>query len=204
MTKVTDDSIMVTAIKLFKQDGFESVTVNALCRACQITKPTFYYHFKGKEELISRYFRKLVTALPGQLLAQNNHLDPLTKIYQFYEMTIAVTRELGPDLYSQLYITNLKQNQHTFDFSESTNRYVTQLIKDAQQQGLVTNQSTPESLYLNSVLLFEGYELNWCFQQGAFDPVPMVTSGLATLFDVPVESRPAQGATMQLFGDRDD
>ncbi|GAX06737.1 TetR family transcriptional regulator [Secundilactobacillus pentosiphilus] len=184
MTKATDASIMSTAIQLFKQSSFDQVTINEICTKCDITKPTFYYHFENKDQLISTYFRTLITRLPQELLATNAGENDLEKIYTFYERTIGVITEMGPDLYSQLYVSNLKRNQHTFDFNDSTDRYVTTLIQQAQKAGIIQNQSEAAELYTNSVLLFEGYEINWCFQSGNFDVVPYFERGLEILFEV--------------------
>lgn len=182
MTKATDNSIMTTAIDLFKAQQFEQVTVNDICQACGITKPTFYYHFSNKDQLISRYFRGLVEQLPAKLRRQNGAQNPLERIYDFFQQTIQVIQTLGPDLYSQLYISNLKTNQHTFDFSEAINKYVTELISQAQASGLINNPASAVTLYRNSVFLFEGYEINWCFQKGEFDAFSATKQGLAVLF----------------------
>lgn len=184
MTKATDQSIMTTAIKLFKATQFEQVTINDICRACDITKPTFYYHFNSKDQLISTYFRSLVVKLPAQLQRQDGPQDPLERIYDFYQQTIGIIATLGPDLYSQLYIANLKTNQHTFDLSESTNKYVTDLIQQAQQAGSIKNHAPAAEMYRSSVMLFEGVEINWCFQKGDFDAFVATKQALAVLFMV--------------------
>lgn len=41
----TKELIRDTAIELFKKYGYEKVTIQQICKACQITKRTFYYHF---------------------------------------------------------------------------------------------------------------------------------------------------------------
>ena len=40
----TKNKIFETAGKLFKEKGYENVTINNICEACGITKTTFYYH----------------------------------------------------------------------------------------------------------------------------------------------------------------
>ena len=37
---------------MFKENGYENVTVLQICKAAGITKRTFYYHFSSKDEII--------------------------------------------------------------------------------------------------------------------------------------------------------
>lgn len=44
--------ILKTALKLFSQNGYYSVTVNDIIKEVDITRPTFYQHFKNKENIV--------------------------------------------------------------------------------------------------------------------------------------------------------
>ena len=48
----TKERILEEAIKLFKEYGYDNVTVMQICDAAKITKRTFYYHYRSKEQLI--------------------------------------------------------------------------------------------------------------------------------------------------------
>ena len=52
MAKNTKEKIRQQAISLFKENGYENVTVLQICKAAGITKRTFYYHFSSKDEII--------------------------------------------------------------------------------------------------------------------------------------------------------
>ncbi len=45
------ERILQDGWELFQQKGYRGVSVDELCRRCQITKPTLYYYFKDKENL---------------------------------------------------------------------------------------------------------------------------------------------------------
>jgi AcrR family transcriptional regulator len=199
MTKVTDDGIIETAIQLFKQTSYDNVKVTDICTACKITKRAFYYHFENKDQLISAYFRKLVVQVPMILKTQDSDLNPLKSIYEFYHQNIEVINTSGPDLYRQLYHINLDNDQHAFDFSESSHKYVTELIQTAQTQHLIENMADPDELFTSSVLLFEAIQLNWCFQQASFDTFPYVKRNLEILFQVPFEHRDPDLQKFQLY-----
>ena len=49
----TKERIRECAIKLFKENGYDNVTVVQICEAAGITKRTFYYHYESKEQLVN-------------------------------------------------------------------------------------------------------------------------------------------------------
>ena len=48
----TKAEIIKTALRLFSQKGYYAVTVNDIIKEVNITRPTFYQHFKNKENII--------------------------------------------------------------------------------------------------------------------------------------------------------
>ena len=57
-----------TMKELMKQKPIDRIRVTDICRAAQIQRPTFYYHFKDKHELIAWIF--------FQNAPQSDLLDP--------------------------------------------------------------------------------------------------------------------------------
>jgi AcrR family transcriptional regulator len=57
MLKSTDRSSredwINAALKLLAKSGLEAITIDALCKSLGITKGSFYWHFKGRQELLS-------------------------------------------------------------------------------------------------------------------------------------------------------
>jgi AcrR family transcriptional regulator len=51
----TRQSIVAAAAKLFYGEGIRAVSIDAVAEAAGITKKTFYYHFRSKDELIAAY-----------------------------------------------------------------------------------------------------------------------------------------------------
>lgn len=45
------DTILWTASMLFMENGYESVSLQQIAKACQVTKASIYYHFTSKPEL---------------------------------------------------------------------------------------------------------------------------------------------------------
>jgi AcrR family transcriptional regulator len=57
MPKSTDRSSredwINAALKLLAENGLDAITIDALCKSLGLTKGSFYWHFKGRQELLS-------------------------------------------------------------------------------------------------------------------------------------------------------
>jgi AcrR family transcriptional regulator len=51
----TRDRILEAASKLFYGDGVHAVSIDAVAERAGVTKRTFYYHFRSKDDLIAAY-----------------------------------------------------------------------------------------------------------------------------------------------------
>lgn len=53
----TKEVILEQALYLFQKDGYESVTMRDLAKACNSSLGSFYYHFRNKEEIVLELFK---------------------------------------------------------------------------------------------------------------------------------------------------
>lgn len=181
---VTKQKIIDTAFMLFQNKEYEKVTVNDICDACGISKTTFYYHLQSKEEIISSFFESVTKGLSTRLLdllAAENYWE---QIMVCFETLIEASAKIGPDLYSQLYIINLREDKGTFDYDEQLTKVAVLLIERAQKEGQIRNQSPALSLYRSAAHMFEGYELWWCIKKGSFDRKKAIRGAMEDIFDV--------------------
>ncbi|MCV2491213.1 TetR/AcrR family transcriptional regulator [Geodermatophilus sp. YIM 151500] len=67
----TSERIAATAMRLFQEQGFDSVSVSAIAAEAGVTVPTFYAHFASKENvLISLPTREELAAVLARLPAE--------------------------------------------------------------------------------------------------------------------------------------
>ncbi|HKM06571.1 MAG TPA: TetR/AcrR family transcriptional regulator, partial [Sphaerochaeta sp.] len=90
--------------QLFKQKGYDAVTVNDICQACNITKPTFYYHIKSKQDILLHLYDPIVDNLTPILCQMLHTSSSWDQISLLFEHLIDNMITLGPDLNSQLLI----------------------------------------------------------------------------------------------------
>ena len=68
----THQRIFDEALRLFRERGFDSVSVGEIARAAQVSVPTFYAHYESKDHLIlalpaPEVVEQAVLAVPGDL-----------------------------------------------------------------------------------------------------------------------------------------
>ncbi len=179
--------IITTAFKLFQEQGYTKVTVDAIAAACGITKPTFYNKFRSKDDLIASYFKQMTEDLSLSMVSMAEEDSYWGRIIKGYKTLMDWSLQFGHDMYSQLFITNLKTDRGTFNLSIPLAKTMITLIEKAQDAGQIRNPRPAEDLYTASVHLTYGYGVYWCIKGGNFDLFPQIKKALGDLYDVAPE-----------------
>ena len=167
--KITKEEISKAAIHLFLEKGYSHVTIQDICDEIKITKPTFYNYISSKEELILDLYDVTISSLVSntyQLVDVDTHYEQLLVIFS---TLIRDTKKYGYDLFSQMFIANLKENHHSFDMRDNLTTLCILIIKKAQDKKEILNTSSPEILYLAIAHMFTGFEALWCINKGIED-----------------------------------
>ncbi|WP_162523533.1 TetR/AcrR family transcriptional regulator [Calorimonas adulescens] len=184
----TSERIIDCALELFKQRGFDNVTINDICNAVNITKRTFYYHFKSKDDLLGKFYTKVYDLNKqsiSRLLSASNFWEQIWIIVGDY---VDYTIQYGHEILKQVFKANLNENKGTFSLEDAlVQQLLLPIIKKAQEAGHVRNQSSPESLYEATCHIVIGIAVMWCIHNGGFDEKSIILSNLEALFDVPPE-----------------
>lgn len=84
--KEKKDQIILSAIKVFVEKGFEKTTVNDIAQAVGIGKGTIYEYFKSKEEIIDYSFQYFINAMDINferiLLSKTKAKEKLVQIFR--------------------------------------------------------------------------------------------------------------------------
>jgi AcrR family transcriptional regulator len=108
-TEETDKKreIRHTAVELFKQNGYDNVTLNDICRACHISKNTFYYYFTGKDDLIRQLLKPPVQLNSTVLMRIMAIEDPYDQLIELYTLSVRHFASMGPEIARKLLAENL-------------------------------------------------------------------------------------------------
>jgi len=178
------DLIMETALKLFKEKGFEETSISDICRAADISRSSFYFVFQDKNEIIHEIYRQVVASgedLTMMLLSAENDID---RIWALAVKYIIVWEDFGPEMCSVLCRLDLKQELDWVHERRRAVPWFVPLVRSAQKAGLIRNQSSPEELSLVLVGAFSQACYEWCRSRGAFPFRPMARKVMETVLDV--------------------
>ncbi|NYB75766.1 TetR/AcrR family transcriptional regulator [Sedimentibacter hydroxybenzoicus DSM 7310] len=178
-----------TAYELFQEQGYDNTSVKNICEACGISKPTFYYYLKSKEELLSCFFNQLTDELATHMMDMVVAENYWEQIWAGFKTLMIRSKGFGQDLYAQLFISNLKENKGTFDVNESLMHTMVILVERAQKSGQIRNQTPAEDLYRDSIYLNIGYGVRWCIEKGSFDLLSEFRAALENMYDIAPEFR---------------
>jgi len=193
-TSESKQRIILTAMDLIKEKGYESVTINDICNNADISKTTFYYYFKSKDDLLLQFYKIPADAMMDNLsliLMEENNIEQFWKLI---EPMMDFIVENGTEITK--HIVYALTNQHIEPFNISRFRQDrmdigVKIIERAQSSGEIRNSSDP-SLLLNSAhgqivstILF------WCSRNGEFDFKNAVRLSIEVCFDLKPELRKA-------------
>jgi len=186
--KCTKEDLVSKAIELFKQKGFENITVSQICQACHVTKGSFYHHFKTKNEVLLSYYSILLknpTAMMVDVLGTKSHKEQLWMVLEY---SIDATLKLGPDLLYNMIIADMEQGATLFtpnaaalerdtkDYGEISFK----LIEMAQKQKEILSERSPEELWFAYISGLIGIAMHWSAGGGIYDE----KKALRNLFDI--------------------
>lgn len=168
--KNTKNRIIECSIELFRQFGYNQVTIEDICKESGITKSTFYYYFKSKDALLanfSLYSDSYVEKNFNQMIVSSNYVEQL---WNFYKISTNPTFSAGFEISKQIFISNLNEDHHYFAPGD-VKLWETEklLIMKAQEYKQIQNTAPADELAETLVYAMEGVTLVWCIKNGRFD-----------------------------------
>ncbi|MGH0054529.1 MAG: TetR/AcrR family transcriptional regulator [Sphaerochaetaceae bacterium] len=181
--------IITKGNELFREKGYDAVTVQNICDACAITKTTFYYHLKSKQDILLQTYDVIVDNLTPMLRQMLNLSSSWQQIKQLFAYLITHFIALGPELNSQLLIVNLQRKERALHLRQHLEEIAIDIIEAGQQKGQFRNANDSKVLYEAAAYMFTGYEYMWCTLSGDFSWEASFFQSLETLLDVEPELR---------------
>jgi len=180
----TSEKILNEAITLFKKNGYEQTTINEICSKAGVTKRAFYYHFKSKEELISKFYKDLYSYDKKDLASILRKANYWEQIWEMYSVGIDQTILHGHEILSQILKINLNSSKGTFESTDFFDSILFPLIQKAQVNGEIQNNSDPKILSACSQSIIIGIAAKWCMNNGDFDEKREILKAFECLYCV--------------------
>ena len=148
MEKVSllQDQIADAAVRLFREKGYEGVSVGEICAAAGIARSSFYRAFSCKNDIIRRLFEHTdANAMVSveELLAAENDFDRMWIIGDRY---ISLSRSLGPELTNTFMCMTSRGEIDLLALGHSVDSWFIRLTRNCQKTGLIRSREPAELL----------------------------------------------------------
>lgn len=107
--------IIEKSLELFKEKGYENVTVDMIVEICKTSKGSFYHHFSSKADILNEQFLIADDYYENIYLALPKGCSPKKRCEIFIEeMYIYLEKTFGRDFLVIIYATSLQSENHTY------------------------------------------------------------------------------------------
>jgi len=182
------EKIVDTAWKLFRDQGFGETTINDIIREAEISKGTFYYHFRSKDDLLAtlseildREYERLENEEPEGM----SSFDRLVWIN--YEVHSYMEKNIDYRLLAYLYSAQIVKDDFwsLIDRNRYYYRYVERIMHQGQRDGELRNDMSASEMVNYFSTCERALVTDWCMENGSYslgsrsrDWFPIMLEGL--------------------------
>lgn len=161
--------ITQVATELFKLNGFDSVKIQDICQAAEISIGAFYHHFKSKAEIINTAYEQVDILVLDRL--ETKDLDSnLDKLLFLLGEGAVMMEELGWVFVSEIYKNLLSIESK---YSTKPDRYIAlevrSIIEDSLKNGELNSSISSFDLTMIIMRISRGTIFDWCLHEGSYD-----------------------------------
>lgn len=154
------------ALSLFKEKGYERVTVDMIVKACKTSKGSFYHHFQSKADILNEqfliaddYYENVYLSLSKELSAKEKCAAFIDEMYNYLE------KQFGREFLAIIYATSLQFEKHIY--FRNLNRKLFLIYEDLLNHLLESHPATHLNLPMlkqTFIQLTMGIIYFWCTQ----------------------------------------
>ncbi len=179
MTRVhpTKAKLVATFLELAEQKGVESVTVEDVLAASQVSKGSLYHHFANFDDLIEEAMARLYAeGIDRSIMAMTSLLDCKTRDEFLAGIKRSIEQTLSPESkpfrLNRARIIGMCRNNEAMRAriageQERLSSTIEALIRESQAQGWIKQQLDPAAV----ALLIQAYTFGKVIDDIAFNPV---------------------------------
>lgn len=181
--------IVDAALKLFRESGYENVSVNDICREAGIARSTFYLTFSGKKEVIDKIIadaRLNREDFFGDFVAADNDFERMWLLCNRY-LTVAI--DFGPEMVATLFSLELMGETDVLDLTHEVDEWMIQLCRNAQKAGIILTPEPAEIIAPLGVSMAYYNTYEWAKRKGSFNLRQVTRRRAEAMFNVAPQYR---------------
>jgi AcrR family transcriptional regulator len=196
------DEILKAAMQLFANHGFHETSMSEVAREARVSKALIFWHFKTKEELFVAVLNRLLEPYFIDFAEEAAAMDERQQILKLVDSYLSFVRDNASSV--RFFLAQMLHDQR---LSESLNDQVlklyggyramiVELIASAQQKGVCTRRSAPESAAAFLLSALNGLLIEYLFiGANAIDQEGAVAMVSEWLFGPPATSTSSGGGS---------
>lgn len=167
----TKQQILDTSLELIAKEGYDNVSINAICKKVGVSVGAFYHHFSAKEDIIVESYKQVDTYFEECVQEQLNLLvKARDKIIAFVSFQVEYAVKMGVDLVSQVYKAQIYSGTQFFISQErALPRTLHDIILYGQEKGEIRKDISAFEITKQILRLSRGLIYDWCIHNGKYD-----------------------------------
>lgn len=182
----TKKAIFESALKLFKEKGYDNVFIEDITSGAGTSKGSFYTYFKSKDEVFIEYYKNIDNLYEKFYLEIKEKLSPQEKLVYVLTEGIKHLEKLGAEVLTIVLLNQLSQKDNApFVVNEerTINRIVKEIIEEGQEANIFLSDMTSNELTFLVLQYYKGIFLDWCLLKGGFNFLSVGENGLRCLIN---------------------
>lgn len=158
--------ILQVAIELSHQSNFEDLSVNDICKACDISVGAFYHHFASKKEIIMTGYKQ-IDLLLDETYDASRYPDFQSKIIALFREGGSLLEGLGVNIVCEAYRNQLL-NHEEYTFSPDRPVYIEakKIVDAAMEAEQLETEESADAVTRHLMRIVRGVIFEWCLNNG--------------------------------------
>lgn len=156
--------ILETAFALTEEKGFDSLTIQDICKAAEVSVGAFYHYFASKEALILEWYGVADEYFQENVIPrlEKSDADITEKMITFAEEQVGLGQKYGSKHISQLYRAQLQHNsEQFFSMERGMVNGMVGLLRSGVEKGELKEEIVVEELAHELFIIIRGITLDW-------------------------------------------
>ncbi|MCH6265357.1 TetR/AcrR family transcriptional regulator [Neobacillus citreus] len=182
----TKKAIFESALKLFKEKGYDNVLIEDITSGAGTSKGSFYTYFKSKDEVFIEYYKNIDDLYEKFYLEIKDKLPPQEKLIYVLTEGIKHLEKLGSEVLTIVLLNQLSQKDtapFVVNEDRTINRIVKEIIEEGQEVNIFSSDMTSNELTFLVLQYYKGIFLDWCLLKGEFNFLSVGENGLRCLIN---------------------
>jgi len=167
----TKRTIYESAISLFKEKGYEHVSIDEITEEASTSKGSFYTYFCSKDDVVLEYYKQMDEHYMDLINSKDFNGNTLDKLLHVNNVGLRYSEEIGVE-FQKIVLKNQLSQEQDIPYVVSEKRPIYQIIKsilvEGQQKGEVRTDLSVDELVSMIMCFYRGIYLDWCLLEKEF------------------------------------